>query len=93
MQTARLRSAARSATPQQAPPHSRPGSAAAAAAASSAASAAGVRHAGWLWKRFGHGTTSTWRRFWVRGATYVCVLGSVCSELLCSTLCCASSSA
>jgi hypothetical protein len=26
---------------------------------------AGVRHAGWLWKRFGHTQKATWRRLWV----------------------------
>jgi hypothetical protein len=27
-----------------------------------------ISQAGWLWKRFGHGYTSTWRRLWVREA-------------------------
>jgi hypothetical protein len=29
----------------------------------------GARQAGWLWKRFGHGHASTWRRLWVSGGT------------------------
>lgn len=25
----------------------------------------GLRRAGWLWKRFGHGHTTSWKRLWV----------------------------
>lgn len=27
----------------------------------------GVSHAGWLWKRFGHGHRATWKKLWVSG--------------------------
>lgn len=26
----------------------------------------GVRHAGWLWRRFGRGHKATWKKLWVR---------------------------
>lgn len=28
---------------------------------------AGIRQSGWLWKRFGHGHKTAWKRLWVRG--------------------------
>jgi hypothetical protein len=29
----------------------------------------GVKHAGWLWKRFGHGHKTKWKRLWVGGSS------------------------
>lgn len=29
----------------------------------------GVRHAGWLWRRFGHGHKATWKKLWVSNVT------------------------
>lgn len=49
---------------------------------------AGIWQSGWLWKRFGHGHKTTWKRLWVRDGSNTSAACPVRIKVLCMQITC-----